>query len=151
VSDWKSVAAESIRDLVARYNAYGDSGLFDRLPELFAPDAVMDTPINGVRVGHAEILTIFTDARDQANRGKDPMRLFHLTSTHQIDLIDESKAKGRCYYFVLTAVGLDHWGRYIDEYRTVDGAWKFARRRATVDGSSPDGLFFKARTDGVGD
>ena len=32
----------AIRDLVARYNANGDSGRFDQVLELFAPDAVME-------------------------------------------------------------------------------------------------------------
>ena len=39
---WELIARESIRDLVARYNANGDTGRFDQLMELFAPDAVMD-------------------------------------------------------------------------------------------------------------
>jgi hypothetical protein len=142
---WELVARESIRDLVARYNANGDSGRFEQLRALFAPDAVMDTPISGVRTGHEEIIGIFADARDNANKGNPPMYLRHMTSTHQIDIIDESAAKGRCYYFVLTAVGLDHWGRYIDHYRTVDGVWKFARRWVTVDGSSPTAMFVKAQ------
>ena len=36
------LAREAIRDLVARYNAYGDSGLLDRMIELFAEDAVLE-------------------------------------------------------------------------------------------------------------
>jgi hypothetical protein len=42
---------------------------------------------------------------------------------------------------VLTSVGLDHWGRYMDDYRVVDAQWRFARRRVTVDGRSPASLF----------
>ena len=38
------LAREAIRDLVVRYNAYGDSGLFDRMIELFAPDATVALP-----------------------------------------------------------------------------------------------------------
>lgn len=142
MEQWELVARESIRDLVARYNANGDTGRFDQLPALFAEDAVMDTG-SGLRRGHAEILSIFTEARDRATTNNDstPMYLRHLTGTHQIDVVDEDHARGRCYYFVLTAIGLDHWGRYIDEYARVDGVWKFAHRRVTVDGNSPDAMF----------
>ena len=138
---WELAAREAIRDLVARYNANGDTGRFDQVMELFAPDAVMELDNGRVHTGLHEIRTIFTGARDRGSRGGAPMYLRHMTATHQIDVADESTAAGRCYYLVLTAVGLDHWGRYIDQYRTVDGRWRFARRRVTVDGRSPDSIF----------
>jgi hypothetical protein len=138
---WELVARESIRDLVARYNANGDSGRFDQVMELFAPDAVMEIEGEAPKVGHEEIRTIFTGAAGRAEWGDRPVYLRHVTGTHQIDVVDEAHAVGRCYYFVLTAVGLDHWGRYLDEYRVVDGRWRFATRRVSTDGRSPDALF----------
>ncbi len=39
---WELAARESIRDLVARYNANGDSGRFEQQMQVFAPDAVME-------------------------------------------------------------------------------------------------------------
>src|SRR3954454_4093763 len=63
---WELAAREAIRDLVARYNANGDAGRFAPVVELFAPDAVMDVGDGGTYTGHAEILTIFTGARDRA-------------------------------------------------------------------------------------
>jgi hypothetical protein len=55
--------------------------------------------------------------------------------------VDETMATGRCYFFVLTAVGLDHWGRYLDEYRVVDGEWRFAQRRVLTDALSSESIF----------
>ena len=138
---WEAVARESIRDLVTRYNSNGDTGRFDEVVELFAPDAVMDVASLGVRRGRDEIRTIFTGTRDSTDFGDRPVYVRHVVGTHQIDLIDEARATGRAYYFVLTAVGLDHWGRYLDEYVNVDGVWKFAKRRVTTDGRSPDAVF----------
>jgi hypothetical protein len=142
---WELSAREEIRDLVARYNANGDTGRFAQVMELFAPDAVMDPGEGRVYTGTDEIIEIFTGARDGADYGDQPVYLRHMTATHQIDVIDQSNATGRCYYQVLTAVGLDHWGRYIDEYKVVDGRWRFARRRVTVDGSNPNALFHTQR------
>jgi SnoaL-like protein len=138
---WQLEAREAIRDLVARYNANGDSGRFAQVIELFAPDAVMELNDGRLYDGRDEIMTIFTGTRDRVAAGGTPTHLRHMTATHQIDLVDPATARGRSYYQVLTTVGLDHWGRYIDEYRTVDGVWRFARRRVTVDGRSPDSLF----------
>jgi hypothetical protein len=138
---WELMARESIRDLVARYNANGDTGRFDHVMELFAEDAAMDVEGMGLKTGLDEIRTVFTGARDGAIYGEHPVYVRHMTSTLQIDLVDEKRARGRCYYYVITDVGLDHWGRYIDEYETVDDTWRFAHRKITVDGRNPESLF----------
>ncbi|MHB8463978.1 MAG: nuclear transport factor 2 family protein [Acidimicrobiales bacterium] len=146
MDDWELIARESIRDLVARYNANGDTGRFDQVVDLFAPDAVMEAGDGEAKVGLDEIRSIFTTARENARYGEHPVYLRHMTATHQIDVVDATTARGRCYYLVLTAIGLDHWGRYVDEYKVVDGKWKFSRRRVTVDGQSPESVFLPKET-----
>jgi hypothetical protein len=142
VEVWELQAREAIRDLVARYNANGDTGRFAHVMELFAPDAEMNLDGASYR-GHDEILGIFTGTRNAAlmARSDSPRFVRHFTSTHQIDMTDHQQATGRCYFQVLTAIGLDHWGRYIDGYRQVDGAWRFASRQVLVDGYAPGSLF----------
>lgn len=136
------LAREAIRDLVARYNSYGDSGLFDRMVGLFAPDAVLELR-DSVYTGQDQIRAAFTRTRDRsASRSSaGPAYLRHCVATHQIDLADATTATGRCYFFVLTTVGLDHWGRYLDDYRTIDGEWRFHRRRVLPDDLSEHSLF----------
>ncbi len=140
------LAREGIRDLVARYNSCGDTGKFDRLWELFAVDSVMEVgPAHGERTtytGLEEVKQIFTGAQDRVQAQAEaaaPTYIRHFTATHQIDLIDANHATGRCYFAVIIGAvsgpgGLDHWGRYIDEYVRLDGAWRFQRRRVYVDG-----------------
>jgi hypothetical protein len=130
---WELVARESIRDLVARYNANGDSGRFEQVLECFAPQAVMETDGEVYR-GRDHIRRIFTEAAEAARRWPEPMIMRHNTSTLQIDLDGPERATSRCYYQVLTNRGLDHWGRYLDEYGVVDGSWRFVHRREFVDG-----------------
>jgi ketosteroid isomerase-like protein len=142
VEVWELVARESIRDLVARYNANGDTGRFDQVVELFAPDAVMD--VDGtIYEGREQIRTIFTSAagslKEHAEERSGPLYLRHNTSTLQIDVESETFARSRCYYHVIMAHGLDHWGRYIDEFTCVDGRWYIAHRRVTTDGRTPGG------------
>lgn len=133
---WEVVARESIRDLVARYNANGDSGRFDEVVALFAPDAVMD--VDGTAyIGHPGIRTLFSATA--SNLAGRPPVLRHFTATLQVDLVSPERASARCYYQVLMAHGLDHWGRYLDEFGTVDGRWLFTRRRVVVDGVTPGG------------
>lgn len=133
---WELAAREAIRDLVARYNANGDAGRLGPMLELFVEDAVLDVPDRTLR-GRAEIRAFFEEVA--SGRGRKPIRLLrHFTATHQIDLLGPEAARGRCYYQVLTNAGLDHWGRYVDEYRLRGDRWLFQRRAVSVDGMAPD-------------
>lgn len=138
------VARECIRDLVARYNASGDSGRFQETLALFSDDAVVEIVPGRSWRGREEIRALFAGAagrdRETAEAGPDadpPGLLRHFTATHQIDLLSPDEATGRCYYAVLTEQGLDHWGRYVDRYVRRDGRWLFAARQVTVDARVP--------------
>lgn len=137
----RTVARDEIRDLVARYNANGDTGRFAQVRELFANDAVMRIEPDQEYVGIDAIMTIFTGTSSNTAAANSLTHVRHFTSTHQIDFEDDSHASGRLYFAVLTDVGLDHWGRYVDRYvRTADG-WRFLRRSVSVDGWSESSLF----------
>lgn len=136
---WELEARESIRDLVARYNANGDSGRIEQLVALFAKEAVMVIPPAGEYVGREAIgeflSSVAKGTQDNAERGDGSVRFIrHFTATHQIDVLERNRAKGRSYFAVLTDRGLDHWGRYLDEYRRIDGRWQFWHRTCTTDG-----------------
>lgn len=147
------LARESIRDLVARYNSYGDTGRFEDLFELFVDDAVMEVgPTHGERTIHdglEALKSIFTGARGRVQAQDERAKttyIRHFTSTHQIDLLGDGHATGRCYFAVIIgdaveARGLDHWGRYIDDYVYSNDRWKFRRRRVYVDGQNPGSWF----------
>jgi hypothetical protein len=92
--------------------------------------------------GHDEIKLIFTGAQErwtsEAGQRGAPPYVRHSVTTHQIDILDRQHAKGRCYFSVIMAHGLDHWGRYIDEYAVVDGRWRFVHRNVRIDGRDDD-------------
>jgi ketosteroid isomerase-like protein len=133
-------AREQIRDLVARYNANGDSGRFDEVLALFCRDATMkieDTVYTGIE----EISTIFTSTRDRVATAATPQLMRHHTATHQIDLLSDTEATGRAYFQVIMTAGLDHWGRYLDSYRREGDRWKFSTRHVVTDGYAENSLF----------
>ena len=133
---WELVARESIRDLVARYNANGDSGRLDAMMALFAEDAVVEFEGHGRYTGLAKIRDLFSGA---GGGGQPPTAIQHHVSTHQIDIVSPEQAKGRSYFVVFTALGPDHWGRYVDAYRADDGRWLFASRKIKLLGQVPGG------------
>ena len=149
---WELDAREQIRGLVASYNALGDRGRFDAVMALFAEDAVMDVGDEGSYEGLDQIRTIFTGTRDSildgngegdgagdGSSGDGPRFLQHHTTGLHITLDGRAEATGHSYFTVMTDRGMDHWGRYQDAYRPVDGHWRFASRRVRIDGTTPGG------------
>jgi len=137
-------ARESIRDLVARYNASGDSGRFEETMSLFAEDAVVEVVPGRTYTGRDEIRSLFTgaaktDATEATSEPKKRRFIRHYTATHQIEVLGPDEARGRSYYAVITESGLDHWGRYVDRYVQRDGRWLFLHRHISVDASVPGG------------
>ena len=136
-------AREAIRDLVARYNANGDSGRLDAVMALFVDDASLEIGPRTYR-GVAEIRAMFEQAAAET-RVQPGGFIRHFTATHQIDVDATGTARGRCYFQVLTEAGLDHWGRYLDRYVRVAKTWRFAERVVHVDGRVPGGWSDRAQ------
>ena len=136
-------AREAIRDLVARYNANADTGRFREVATLFARDAVMVLPDGRTLEGRAEIDAMFRGVKGQveANAPDAGQHLRHFTATLQIDLELPNRARSRCYFQVLLSHGLDHWGRYVDEFTRQEGTWLFARRDVLIDGRVEGSVF----------
>ncbi len=79
-----------------------------------------------------------TPTQEWLARGRVPF-IRHFTATTQIDVLDETHAKARSYYLFLTVHGLDHWGRYLDEFAPVDGKWLITHRREMTDAAFAGG------------
>ena len=143
---WELTARESIRDIVARYNANGDSGRIDALLDLFTDDAIVEVPPDALYRGKQEIRSLFDGAAESSRDFEKIGFIRHFTATHQIDLVDECTARGRAYFVVFTAQGADHWGRYLDSYRRVGDRWLFSHRRVAVDARIPGGWAERAQS-----
>ncbi|MDQ1696202.1 MAG: hypothetical protein QOJ03_1555 [Frankiaceae bacterium] len=133
MEQWELAAREHVRDLIAHYNLAGDRGWIDDMIALFAEDAVLAVD-DVAHEGREAIRSVFTEAT-----GPHPELIRHFTATLKIDVVSPDQATARCYFQVLTAQGLDHWGRYTDRFVRVDGEWRFAQRSVRIDGATPGG------------
>jgi hypothetical protein len=143
---WELVARESVRDVIARYNAYGDSGRMPELLELFAEDAVMNMD-GAVYEGRAAIGDGFVAAgRDFVSFAKrkqlprDLPVLRHYTATHVITATSPTAASCSSYFLTFLAHGPDHWGSYHDELGVRDDRWRILSRKVLVEGAAPGGM-----------
>ncbi len=126
---------EQIRALRDAYSACLDGRDAAALAELFCADAVCEFPdrLGGDRIGRDAILGEFTTL--VAALG-EPSGAVHVVTNPWITLTGPDTARGSCYLIDLrgsepaaaqSPVLLI--GRYEDEYRKVDGRWRFARIR----------------------
>ena len=131
------IAREALRELVAAYAQLADGGRFDDVVALFTTDGVIEIDDRPPIRGHDGIRA-FLGGTGTDLRAKTSVALIrHHTSNLRLEVTSASEARGSCYFFVVTERGPDHWGRYRDTYRCVDGRWRFAHRRVRLDGWAP--------------
>lgn len=135
---WELIAREQIRDLVAAYAHLADTGRFDALLELFAPDGVLHGGDAPEARGHAAIRAFLTGTSSDLKDVTPVQLIRHNVSNLRIEVESREVARGASYFFVVTDRGPDHWGRYRDEYVCRDGRWLFRHRRARLDGFAPN-------------
>ena len=137
----EAIAREQIRDVLARYNQAGDRGRLDELALCFAADGALsikdEPPVRGreairERLGGAVRSLASTSAR---------RLLRHHVSSTRIELVSPREARVRSYYFVVTEIGPDHCGLYLDHFERDGDAWQIAHRRVTVDWKAPNSRF----------
>lgn len=149
---WELFAREAIRDTIARYNLFGDTGRFDAMVEQFAPDGTLELVDTSETItGHPALRAFFAGvaerfaAEDADDRGAPQLgarpHLRHSVSNVTIDLVSTTEATSRAYFQVITAAGLDHWGRYRDRLVPVGDRWLLAHRSVRTDGWATDSRF----------
>ena len=134
------IAREAIREIVAAYSHHADSGRFDELVALFAADGVLDIKGEPVVAGH-DAIRAYLGGVGRNLAGTSTTRMIrHFVTNLRIELSSTTEATGACYFLVVTDGGVDHWGRYRDEYTRQGDGWFFARRTVTTDGFVPGGF-----------
>lgn len=125
---------EAIRHLLASYNIAGDRGRREEFARVFTEDAVLTTPFFRLETRDGIVHGLF-DAQPGAGAGeaRRPSFARHNLSTSQIVFNRRDEAEGRTYFTVVTDIGLDHSGVYVDRYRRVEGRWLIASRDVRID------------------
>ena len=136
------MTAEDINDRVAiaalmgRYNINGDRGRVEALAALFGESGVLQFS------GAATAGAVQIAARLGERGARNPALTFsrHHLTTSMVELKGDI-AEGRTYFQVLTDVGLDHHGVYVDVLERRDGDWFFRHRDVRIDWQSPHSLY----------
>ncbi len=125
-----------VADLLATYQFLADSGRTRELSELFLPDAVFKTNTEELQ-GQEAILDFFHRTGTAFVSADLVPGRHHLSSIYVRPGIDGTAATYACFQFIGPR-GLDHWGTYRDEVVCTDRGWRFATRKAKVEGHTRD-------------
>ena len=140
---WELVAREAIRETVAEYAHFADSGRFADFAALFAVDGVLEVRGNAPLRGRDAIQTFLEGVGVELSGATTVPIIRHHVSNLKIDLMSPREARGACYFLAVTEHGVDHWGRYRDHYAPAGdgpaGRWLFAHRYVRTDGTAPGG------------
>jgi hypothetical protein len=121
----------------------GDARKADAYADCFSEDGVLELD---QRFEGREAIRQFMAAPSPIPRpdGPSPGYVSHHLTTSRVDLTSPTTAKARTYWFVITAVGLDHSGYYDDRFRQVGEAWLLEYRRPRTLWVSPESLLKRA-------
>ncbi|HEY1738183.1 MAG TPA: nuclear transport factor 2 family protein [Acidimicrobiia bacterium] len=135
---------EAVHDTIARYNHAGDRGRFDAMVECFIPDGVLVIHDTDRHEGRDALRAFFSGVRGTTDSSRTLTTLRHNVTNTLIELAPSGDAAtARSYFTVVTDIGVDHWGTYLD--RLVPDAstsrWLFASRSVRTDGYAPNSYF----------
>lgn len=138
----------TILQLVADYGSTWDAYDVDAFCSLFWPDAIMHTYIAGganpvlVRRSTEERRAYMHARRAELERRQIQPR--HYQTNTVLTEIEDGIIAGRSMVFVThqrrdeSGPKMVMTGMYVDEFRRIDGVWKFSRRDQYLDVALPD-------------
>jgi SnoaL-like domain len=137
---WELAAREAIRETVASYAHYADSGRFAEFAALFAPDGVLEVRSEAPLQGRGSIQAFLEGVGVDLTAASTTLPMIrHHMSNLTINVESPTTARGACYFLAVTEHGVDHWGRYRDEFVPEGERWLFAHRFVRTDGTAPGG------------
>lgn len=135
------LAREAIRYTIELYNKASDTAEYTLHRLVFHPEAVFEVQGKGELKGPDAIIAMLLPAAERRGAFEEGNFQRHNLTTTMIELTGPETAKAVTYIIVVTELGIDHSGRYDDEFVRSGDRWLIMRRRATMEWSRQDSRF----------
>lgn len=137
---WELDVRESVRDTIATYHEAGDRFRLDELAACFTEDGVLEVKGRAPAVGRAAIVDMLASPGGR-RPPPDGFYVRHHVSSVRFASVTPDEVQSTAYFFVVTPIGPDHWGRYRDVLVPDGDRWRFRHRFVAVDDHA-DGSWF---------
>jgi hypothetical protein len=133
---------EAIRYTIGRYNSAIDRSAYPELAEVFTPDGTMAFGGHARFEGREKIIAALSAGAEK--RGAFDAKNFqrHLLGNSIINVVDDRSARSVHYILVITELGVDHSGVYVDDFVKSGDRWLIEHRQANLEWVRPDSRFF---------
>ena len=133
---------EAIRYTIGRYNSAIDRSAYPELAEVFTPDGTMAFGGHARFEGREKIIAALSAGAEK--RGAFEAKNFqrHLLGNSIINVVDDRSARSVHYILVITELGVDHSGVYVDDFVKSGDRWLIKHRQANLEWVRPDSRFF---------
>jgi len=128
----RAVDRASIADNMALYAHGVDEARYDLVSSSFVEDGVLHVPNMPSLVGRENIRDTLAAAGLKRREAGGQIFQRHSLSLSRLD-INGDTASGETYFHVMTELGLDHSGRYVDRLVRCGDGWLFAERTVFVE------------------
>lgn len=134
-------AREGVRYTVGIYNQAVDRGAYEDLAVVFAEDGEMVISNNTSFSGRQNIIYGLSAGAKRRGVGEPGNFQRHSLGNSMINVLDGYIAKSVHFIMVMTEIGLDHSGVYIDDFVKVGDRWLIKKRRANMEWARPESRF----------
>ena len=135
----------AIEYTIGRYVSAIDRGAYDELTEVFMPGAVVSYSSGAPPlVGHEKIIGTMTTGAERRGSYLPENFQRHILGKAIINVLDKEHAKAVHYIIVVSELGPDHGGVYIDDFVKSGERWLIERRTQNTEWARPDSRFMAA-------
>lgn len=126
-----------IRQLSMAYASAVDRGDFRTVASLFMADGILRVGSGPPIAGRVAIEAYLETGAFMDDTSKPLPQVRHHVTTVHVHRSDPESFASVTYFLAVTASGLDHSGRYLDDVSTTPSGMRFARRRIRIDQAAP--------------
>jgi uncharacterized protein (TIGR02246 family) len=132
---------EAIRYTISRYISAIDRGKYEELADVFTPDGTMTFGGHPSLVGHDQIISSMRQGAERRGAFQPGNFQRHVLGHSIINVIDGRTARSVHYILVMSEVGVDHSGAYVDDFVKSGDRWLIAHRKANLEWVTPASRF----------